>query len=77
MDDGMEIRLNESTSELRRLAAELESFCEAHQLPERVSGALALALEEAVTNILMYAFEGHHIRSRCGCCEHPMRCRSH
>src|SRR5262245_12548940 len=53
-----DIRITESPQELRRLAADLDAFAARHALPPRVTDALALAIEEVVTNVLSYAFDG-------------------
>ncbi len=53
---GIELQLARSKQELRRLAAAVEEFASAQSLEPRVANALALALEEAVTNVVFYAF---------------------
>lgn len=53
-----EVRLPPSTGELRELSLRAASFLRENRLsPDRID-ALLLALEEAVTNVLMYAFDG-------------------
>ncbi len=39
------------------MAVAFEDFASAQSLPPRIAGGLGLALEEAVTNVLFYAFE--------------------
>lgn len=56
--DRVELRLKPARQELRRLAPALEAFSTAQCLAPRLANALALALEEAVTNVFFYAFEG-------------------
>jgi serine/threonine-protein kinase RsbW len=51
------LRLRPEKQELRRLARAVDEFSSAHSLPPRVARALALVLEEAVTNVLFYAFD--------------------
>lgn len=53
---GVELKLARSKRELRRLSEAVQRFAEAQSLDPRVANALALALEEAVTNVVFYAF---------------------
>ncbi len=57
-DPRVELQLARSKRELRRLSAAIQGFAEAQSLEPRVANALALALEEAVTNVVFYAFDG-------------------
>ena len=54
--------LKNDLAELATLAAAIESFTAACQLPDEMTGALNLALEEVVTNVITYAYddEGEH-----------------
>ena len=54
---GVELQLARSKRELRRLSAAVERFAESQSLEPRIANALALALEEAVTNVVFYAFD--------------------
>jgi anti-sigma regulatory factor (Ser/Thr protein kinase) len=56
--DTVEVVLLPSTSELQKLAEAVEEFAASHGLSAKVMNTVALVLEEAVTNVLMYAFEG-------------------
>lgn len=53
----VDLRLKPAKQELRRLAPALEAFSTAQCLAPKLANALALALEEAVTNVFFYAFE--------------------
>lgn len=55
-NSGVELKLARSKRELRRLAEAVQSFADAQSLEPSVANALALALEEAVTNVVFYAF---------------------
>ena len=54
----LELRLRPSTDELRRLSEQAEAFARRHRLRPEAVDAMLLALEEAVTNVLLYAFDG-------------------
>jgi serine/threonine-protein kinase RsbW len=54
----LELKLRPSTGELRGLSEQAEAFARRHRLRPKAIDAMLLALEEAVTNVLMYAFEG-------------------
>lgn len=56
--DVLEVRLRPSTGELRRLSEQAEAFARRHRLRSAAVDAMLLALEEAVTNVLMHAFAG-------------------
>lgn len=56
--DALEVRLRPSTSELRGLTEQAEAFAQRHRLSPKAVNAILLVLEEAVTNVLMHAFEG-------------------
>lgn len=61
----LEITLTNRTTELQRLAMELERFAQSHRIPERDLHALSLALDEVVTNTISYGYddqETHEIR---------------
>ncbi len=51
------LTLHNRLSELDRLAEELTAFGHAQRLPEPVSQALHLALDEIVTNIISYGYD--------------------
>jgi anti-sigma regulatory factor (Ser/Thr protein kinase) len=50
------VRLASRLEEIERLAAEIEAFGAAHQLPDAVIFAFNLSLDEIVTNVISYAF---------------------
>ena len=52
----MLIKLDNRLSEIERLASELELFCDQEKLPVKTCLELNLILEEAVTNIISYAY---------------------
>ena len=54
----LDVRLRPSPSELRGLTEQAEAFAQRHRLSPKAVNALLLVLEEAVTNVLMHAFEG-------------------
>lgn len=54
----LELRVRPSTDELRRLSTQAEAFARRHRLRPAAVDAMLLALEEAVTNVLLYAFDG-------------------
>lgn len=51
------LTLSNRISELERLAQSLAAFGKAHRLPDQVSQALGLALDEIVTNIISYGYD--------------------
>lgn len=51
------LTLHNRLSELERLAHEVTAFGQAQRLPEPVSHALNLALDEIVTNIISYGYD--------------------
>ena len=57
------IALTNDLAELSRLASEIAAFGAAHALSATVMTALGLSLEELVTNVIDYGFDGgsHHI----------------
>ena len=55
-NDSLSIVLNSELSEVPRAAARVDSFCRAWDIPGRVSYRFNLALEEALTNVISYAF---------------------
>lgn len=52
------ITLSNELSELAGLAAQVDGFAALHDLPPDVLMALQLSLEEVVTNVIAYAFDG-------------------
>ena len=56
--DVLELRLRPSTGELRRLSEQAETFARRHRVRPDAVDAMLLALEEAVTNVLLHAFDG-------------------
>jgi sigma-B regulation protein RsbU (phosphoserine phosphatase) len=63
----LEITLTNRAAELQRLAMEVERFAHSHRIPERDLQALALALDEVVTNTISYGYDDqapHEIRVR-------------
>src|SRR5262249_22158196 len=63
----MELTLANRSSELQRLASELERFPHNHRIPEPDVHALSLALDEVITNTIAYGYEdqgAHEIRVR-------------
>ncbi len=50
------VRLVNRLEEIGRLAAAVEAFGAAHQLPDAVIFAFNLSLDEVVTNVISYAF---------------------
>jgi anti-sigma regulatory factor (Ser/Thr protein kinase) len=53
-----QLALRAEIGELTRLHHWLESLCEQHQLPERLTFQLDLCLTELVTNVISYAYPG-------------------
>ena len=51
--------LRNDISEVARVLDAIEAFGEAHDLPAKAIFQLNLALDELITNIVSYAFEGH------------------
>jgi len=54
--DELTVRLSNRLEEIERLAAAVEAFGAAHQLPDAVIFAFNLSLDEVVTNVISYAF---------------------
>lgn len=54
----LELRPRPATGELRALSQQAEAFAQRHRLRRDRIDAMLLALEEAVTNVLLYAFVG-------------------
>jgi serine/threonine-protein kinase RsbW len=52
------IELANDLADLSRLSAELAAFADRHELSAAVMMALELSLEEAVTNVIDYGFDG-------------------
>lgn len=52
------LTLKNDLDELTRLSEALEAFCEQHGVPPGAVMALNLSLEEAVTNVINYGFDG-------------------
>lgn len=59
MSDKIEMTLRNDISEVARVLDAIEAFGEAHDLPAKAIFQLNLALDELITNIVSYAFEGH------------------
>ncbi len=57
MSRTLEVRLHNRLSELERVGEAVESFGEAHRLPGKVVQALALCVDEVVTNVISYAYD--------------------
>jgi serine/threonine-protein kinase RsbW len=54
----MTIDLINKLSELDRLNDAIESFCSTNQIPDAIAFKVNLAIEEIVTNIIKYGYEG-------------------
>ena len=52
----LDLDLASTLDEIPRLADEVDSFAEAHDLPPKLAFQLNLALEELITNIVTYAY---------------------
>ncbi len=52
------LKLRNDLGEITRLSESLETFCEEHGVSMNTLMALNLALEEAVTNVINYGFDG-------------------
>jgi anti-sigma regulatory factor (Ser/Thr protein kinase) len=59
----MRLTLKNDFDELTRLAEALTEFCGRHGVPDESRITLNVALEEIVTNIISYAFDGARERS--------------
>jgi len=59
LSDKIEMTLRNDISEVARVLDAIEAFGEAHDLPAKAIFQLNLALDELITNIVSYAFEGH------------------
>jgi serine/threonine-protein kinase RsbW len=57
MDIAAEHRLRNDLAETRRIGAWVEEFAQRAQLPREVQNAIDLALIEAVTNVISYAWD--------------------
>ena len=55
-DDSLSVILANDLSEVPRLAARVDEFCRGWNIPGRIAGRFNVALEEAVTNAISYAF---------------------
>ncbi len=53
----MEKTYRNDLSELARLSADIEAFCEANTIDFESANALQLCLDEAVTNVISYAWD--------------------
>lgn len=63
------LRLRNDVRELGRIAGDLARFAESHQLGEKDLFEITLALDEALTNVIWYAFDDgaeHEILVRLG-----------
>ena len=64
-DDSLSIVLTNDLSEVPRVAERVEAFCRAWHIPGRIVHRFNLALEEALTNVITYAFsDGRPTRDR-------------
>lgn len=67
-DVAIDLRFGAKPGEVRRLLRIIDGFCRGHGVPDRVARHLALAVDEAVTNIIGHAFDhdpgSHEIRVR-------------
>ena len=61
MSDKIEMTLCKDISEVGRVLDAIEAFGEAHDLPPKAVFRLNLALDELITNVVSYAFEGHSV----------------
>jgi len=52
------LTLDDGAAEIQRLTAASDAFCDRHGVPEGARMALALALEELVTNVMMHGGAG-------------------
>ncbi len=59
LSDKIEMTLRNDISEVGRVLDAIEAFGEAHGLSPKAIFRLNLALDELITNIVSYAFEGH------------------
>jgi phosphoserine phosphatase RsbU/P len=55
----MELTLANRSSELQRLASEIEQFAQSHRIPDTDVQALSLALDEVITNTISYGYDEH------------------
>jgi anti-sigma regulatory factor (Ser/Thr protein kinase) len=53
----LELSLANRSSELQRLASELERFAKTHRITESDAHALSLALDEVITNTISYGYD--------------------
>jgi anti-sigma regulatory factor (Ser/Thr protein kinase) len=63
----LELTLANRSSELQRLASEIEQFAQNHRIPDADVHALSLALDEVITNTISYGYDdqgAHEIRVR-------------
>jgi sigma-B regulation protein RsbU (phosphoserine phosphatase) len=63
----LELTLANRSSELQRLASEIEQFAQNHRIPDADVHALSLALDEVITNTISYGYDdqgAHQIRVR-------------
>ncbi len=63
----LELTLANRSSELQRLASELERFAQNHRIPEPDVHAVSLSLDEVITNTIAYGYDdqgAHDIRVR-------------
>lgn len=56
LDASLEVRVEPRPAEPRRVAEIFERFAEEHDLPPQVLMRMELALDEALTNVVSYAF---------------------
>lgn len=56
MNESIELRLKNDISEVPRLADIVDAFCERHAVSPAIANKFNLAFDEAVTNIISYAY---------------------
>jgi len=57
MGDTLLVTVHNRLSELERVGLAVESFAEANRVPDKILHELALCVDEAVTNVISYAFD--------------------
>jgi serine/threonine-protein kinase RsbW len=55
-NDSLSIVLTNALPEVARAAARVEDFCRSRSIPQRIVQRFTLALDEALTNVISYAF---------------------
>ncbi len=78
MGTSIDIALRNEEAEITRLQAELEAFCDIHQVPAKAQMQVSMALEELVLNCIKYGYpEGgaDHIEVRVSTDGKALTCR--